>query len=228
MAQSCKWCGSGNLVWNWSDGDVICRGCGTVVEAHLMDDHVPFKESGDYGVERLPVSTRCVDRVRMVDAVEPELVINIAGNIKSSKKEDVVAGVYNATKGFTVGDLCSRMKVKPKRVWTALGKLGVEACGGGQLQRGMDILKRIVYECELIESGRSWEVIKTSRKMLEKVCETGTAIQGVNMEKFVKSLLVVATDVCGICQRREVMKVLGVNATTLKKHETIIQRGLST
>jgi hypothetical protein len=164
----------------------------------------------------------------MVDAVEPELVVNIAGNIMTSKKEDVVAGVYNATKGFTVGDLCSRMKVKPKRVWTALSKMGGEAGGGGKLERGMDILKRIVYECELIETGRSWEVIKTSRKMMEKVGETGTALQGVNMEKFVKSLVVVATDVCGICQRREVMKVLGVNATTLKKHETIIQRGLST
>jgi hypothetical protein len=199
-----------------------------VVQAHLIDDHVPFKESGNYDVDRMPLNTRCLDRVRMVDAVEPELVMNIAAGIESSKKEDVVAGVYSATKGFTVGDLCSRMKVKPKRVWTALGKLGMEVGGAGQLQRGMDLLKRIVYECELIESGRSWEVIKTARKMLEKVCETGTAIQGVNMEKFVKSLVVVATDVCGICQRREVMKVLKVNATTLKKHETIIQRGLST
>ena len=165
----------------------------------------------------------------MVDAVEPELVVNVAAGITSSKKEDVVVGVYSATKGYTVGDLCSRMKVKPKRVWTALSKLGVEAEGGGQLQRAMDILKRIVFECELIETGRNWEVIKTSRKMLEKVCETSVAaIQGVNMEKFVRSLVVVATDVCGVCQRREVMKVLQVNATTLKKHETIIQRGLAT
>ena len=226
MAQSCKWCGSENLVWNWADGDVICRGCGTVVQAHLIDDQVPFKESASYDIERMPVNTRCMDRVRIVDAIEPELVVNVAAGIASSKKEDVVAGVYGATKGYTVGDLCSRMKVKPKRVWTALSKLGVEA---GPLQRGMDILKRIVYECELIESGRSWEVIKTARKMLEKVCETSVAaIQGVNMEKFARSLVVVATDVCGICQRREVMKVLKVNATTLKKHETIIQSGLST
>lgn len=194
-----------------------------MVEAGLLDDRVPYKESGDYQVERAPLNARCIQRVREVGAVDPEMVVSVAAEMASSKKEDVVAGVYNATKGYTVGDLCSGMNVKPRKFWTAVSKLGLQT---GE-QRGIDMLKRIVHECDLIENKKSWDVIKTGRKMLEKVYETDVAIQSVNIEKFVKSLVVVATDVCGVCKRSEVMKSLKVSGSTLKKHEIIIQRALS-
>lgn len=44
---NCTDCGCDQLVWNWTDGDVICTGCGLVVQQGILDDRPCYGEYYD-------------------------------------------------------------------------------------------------------------------------------------------------------------------------------------
>lgn len=47
MSQTCPSCHAGDIVTDYSAGDVICRGCGLVLGDHVIDDQIEWRTFAD-------------------------------------------------------------------------------------------------------------------------------------------------------------------------------------
>jgi hypothetical protein len=233
---SCTDCKSDRLVWDWASGDVVCTSCGLVVQERFIDDRVSFKDMGDYTPLATPVTKQILKKVDVVNAnlfngmLEGTTDVAKAidefcqsspsdGDVLS--KADVASGVFANTNGFSAKELCVAMDVKPRQLWKAVVKHKVI-----NTNRTSAVLKRTIYECEDIQSGREWEVFKVAKTFLEAL-ENNVLIQRIKSDKLVVSLMIIACEVVKLdVKRKELCRKYVLSLDTLIRHEALLQEAL--
>jgi hypothetical protein len=230
----CTDCKSDKFVWDWANGDVVCTGCGLVVQERIMDEKVGFKDRDDYyPLDEMPVSKRVMTQTNVLNATLFNGMLESAKDMaqtidafcqkspEATHKADVVTGMYTNTKGISAKDLCLAMKLKPKQLWKGAVKHDVI-----NNNRSLDLLKRTIYECDDVPVGREWEVLKIARKFLEAL-DTTPAIQNIKPDRLVVSLMIVACEVLKLgLKRTKVCHKYKLSKDTLCRHETMLQEAL--
>jgi transcription initiation factor TFIIIB Brf1 subunit/transcription initiation factor TFIIB len=200
------WCNSCNtdinLVWDWANGDVVCRGCGLVVEERFIDDRPPYAENDQYA----PLN-ECANKTKM------------------SRIEKLVGDIIQEANGLRTEDIGKALNIKPSKVW----KVIPEDIKTSVYQRGYDIIKRMVYGSTLVPQDKAWSVIRTARKLYDTITQPGTKhlIQGVKLDRLVTSLVVIAADIENVCTRKKLCGYFKLNKDTLIKHEGLLQTALT-
>lgn len=201
----CKDCNNDiNLVWDWANGDVVCRRCGLVAEERFVDDRPSFSEYEQYA----PLNEKNEEVQKL------------------SRIEKLVADIVNESNGLLTEDIGKALNIKPSKVWKAIPE---DKKPGGVYQRGYDIIKRMVYESTLIPQDKAWNIIRTARKLYETLTEVKSKhlIQGVKLDRLMTSLVVIAADIEGVCNRKQLCGHFKINKDTLMKHEGLLQAALT-
>ena len=233
------------MVWDWSNGDVVCRACGLVAQERIIDDRDTYRNREEFSPVEIEVSKKTIQQTNalnatlfngmMEDATDMAKVIDEFCNreietssilIKEedvSKKAEIASCVYANTKGIPTKDLCVAMNVKPKQLWKAAVKHNVI-----NTNRTNDLLKRTVYECDEISAGREWEVLKVAKQFLTAL-NTTSATQSIKPERLVVSLMILACEVLkvGNINRATMCRKYGLSKDTLYRHEAMVQEALT-
>lgn len=233
---SCRDCKSDRLVWDWANGDVVCTSCGLVAQERFIDERVSFKDIGTYTPMETPVTKQILKKVEAVNANlfngMLEGTTDVAKTIDEFcqrslcegdvvSKADIASGVYANTKGFSAKELCDALDVKPKQLWKAVVKHKVI-----NTNRTSSVLKRTIYECGDIQSGKAWEVFKVAKKFLEAL-ENNVLIQTIKSDKLVVSLMIIACEVVKLdIKRKKLCREYGLSLDTLNRHEALLQEAM--
>jgi transcription initiation factor TFIIIB Brf1 subunit/transcription initiation factor TFIIB len=226
--QTCFYCQSNKLIWDWANGDIICTSCGTVNQERFIDDRCYYKDVEDHTYQETNVVDKKVNKI--VSAVNSVLhngmlddTSNIAHKVESICKNEkvttaqVVASVYVCEKGLTAKELCTSMNVKPNKFWKSVTNETVSE------NRLLDIIKRLVYGCVKIETKYNWSIIKCARRIIDRI-KSAPEIQNIKTDKLAISLLYIACSCEKIkLSKKELVKIYGISLETLHRHEATIQ-----
>lgn len=185
------------MVWCWSDGDVVCRGCGLVAIGGIIDDRVCYGDRENYDVLHEPTPTS-----------------KLNGYCENEEE-----------RGHCASEICKDMGISQRKYWLSKHKDGPGGVVGSK-SKTHDIIKRKVYECRHIESEKHWDVIKVARKFLDSM-EAKCVTQTLKPDKLSISLIIIACEYLGLKVGRNVMcSEYGLTLTTLKKNEKLLQHCL--
>lgn len=229
MMQQCFHCESDRLVWDWTNGDIICTSCGTVNQESIIDDKVYYKDYEDHEYqEHKTIDKKVVKVVSKINSVLYNGMVDdtnrISDKIQSTcdnnnriTTADVVAGVYACEKGLTANNLCTAMNIKPKMFWKSVKTNVVWE------NRLLDIIKRLVYESVDFDTKKEWSVIKCCMKVIEKI-KSCPEIQNIKTDKLAISLIYIACKCEKIpYDKKQFVQVYKISLETLKRHEHVIQ-----
>lgn len=247
MHHICSDCGGSRVVWT-RDGDVVCTGCGLVLEAHYIDDRPErrfFSGDGDDGGDDPCRTERLIENVdpkeqavkRMIDHILPSedtpLKEETMKQLKSHTRKEihvVAACFYKASeslgRGFTAQQVCNMFGVNTKAFWACFDKSGcsrhMRSC-----EAPLAVCKRMVAglegSFEWFDRKHRQPVIKVMRQLLE-VDGCGS----LKSSKFHASVLCIACKITGVpLVLSDVSKMFDVSIKTIHKHEALLQEGLT-
>lgn len=230
MIMICTDCKSDRIVWNWTDGDIVCTSCGLVQQERFIDDRVPFKDYCDYEIERIPLNKTVQKHTDSIYGLSDDIVTatnawcvetRCVERQERVKKEDVAAGVHANMKGVSVRSICNKMNISQSKFWKAVSKKKESESDCGAM------MKRLVYESEYIPKKRSWDVIKVGNKILD-VIKGSKHIQTLKPDKLALSLIIISCEINKLGKKRSfACKDYGISVDTVRKHERLIQDLLS-
>lgn len=248
MTQECRDCKSTKLVWDWANGDLVCTSCGLVAQERFIDERVSYKEYDDYfpGKIRTPQESRALQKtIQHTNTINTTLLNNALDNTVDMaeaindfcnqtprlecnvpKKATITAGIYANTHGVNIKNLCQQMSIKTSDFWKATTRHGITTMK--PQRRFQDLLKRTIYTCQHIPTGKEWQTFKIARQFLEKI-QDSPLIQNIKPERIVISLMIIA---CGLSNatkmtRADLCKEYRLSPETLAKHEALLQEILA-
>ena len=221
----CPECISSHVVWNWADGDVVCTGCGLVIQERFIDDRVGFRESDDYSPPEPAFNAGVKRQLTKANVRLPDNVLSACHEgcvaTTSVRKEHVAVAMHANTQGVSVKAVCATMGVKPSKFWKEARNLK------GHEENVRSQLRRTVYECVLIDEAKHWDVLKTATRLMEGVINH-PRLYTLKPDKLAVSLMVVACKICKLSLKRgRLCKEYGLSLDTLGKHESMIQEALA-
>jgi transcription initiation factor TFIIIB Brf1 subunit/transcription initiation factor TFIIB len=246
---TCKECRSINLVLCQRDGDIVCTSCGLVQEAHVIDDTLYGNTT--YGnMESVTIHYEKLQKYKhnkndlfskasiYILGDEFDNIISEARALYSAisqlhkgrhNKALCCACFLYACKNFNAGVEPSKVYAFfDVRLWLHYSKLSFlieqvmnQKHNVNKVCNYTD-LKRMVYECHLLNKQQACQVIHVATQLYNKIqCLTSK----VKTSKMNASLIYIS---CLINKYNDVSlefvsKFYNVSIATLKKHETLIQ-----
>jgi hypothetical protein len=230
MTQQCKDCQSFKIVWDWSNGDVVCTNCGLVQLERFIDDCIPYKDVDQYEVIRPPLSKNMITFANEINIKvfggnnddAHELLQGVVDETNKPKTE-IAVDIFNSRQtGITAKSFCETLAIKPKEFWKAMDKRGTSSN-----DRSYVMLKRLVYDCTLIQdSQEEKQVLRVANKFRETLLQEATVTQAFRLDRLLISLVIIA--VCDVVRIKDVTKKVmckhyNMSIGTLKKHEVVLQ-----
>lgn len=219
-ARQCPTCISARVVWNWTDGDIICTGCGLVLEERFIDDRVPASKYSDYKYDEPKLKKNVVASATMIGVDMPDSTLQLIQQSCREKfdKPTVAASIYNTVKGMTAKQICSALDIKPSKFW--------KAASTSKTADNKDILRRTIYECDVIPKDKVCVVMKTAISLFEAL-EKSNINQSLRKDRLAVSLLILSCEMLGIFKKRNVLcKTYKISMETVRKHEYAVQQAL--
>lgn len=233
----CRDCGSYNLVWDWSAGDILCSECGLVHAERIVDDRPQYGET--YDAYNEPNNEMYYEMAReyeghihkvLGDTVE----VTVDKPSKASeKKTKQVAQVYEQVKqaGVSVSQLAAAVDIKESKLWRELEKQEKnEATKHPPTVNLLKNIKRLVYSCDIFPSDQHWDIIKVAMKINNAILRARDSpvhkvhFQNIKPDKLAISVIFVASHIAlkKPPSNQDFCKEFKTSHTTLQKHERII------
>lgn len=236
------------MVYDWRNGDVVCKACGLVQYGGLFDDSVPYSDDRE---------TDCVfpskPWLKTVDkTIDPEQVAfnsliyeacfqdsdlasractifsefqSQSNNQKGRKRLALkAAAVYKASaqlnRGYNVDFIIGLFggDIDTKLFYHQIGR------DGGECSRDRDVIKRAIYSVPLLKGAVIWEAYRMAQGLYDKVYNNPIVSNKCQNKKLIAVIVCIAVRV--LCNGADISKNMGVSKSTLNKIEALIQEAL--